>query len=39
MEYVLTVEEVETLDQTNLNDLENELYFQVFLENQAYLPA
>lgn len=39
MEYVLTVEEVETLDQTNLNDLENELYFQVLLENQAYLPT
>ncbi len=34
MEYVLTIEEVETLEQTTLDELEIELYYQLFLENQ-----
>lgn len=35
MEYVIAIEEVEALETANLNDLENELYYQVFLENKA----
>lgn len=35
MEYVITVEEVAALDQTTINELEVELYYDLFIANQA----
>lgn len=34
MEYILTEEEVEALNNVGLEDLENDLHYQVYLENQ-----
>lgn len=34
MEYILTSEEVEALEQVSLNDLEVELLYQIYLENK-----
>lgn len=33
MEYVITTTEMNDLENTNLNDLENELYYLVHVEN------
>lgn len=34
MEHVISIEEVEALETVSLNDLEVELYYQVFLDNK-----
>lgn len=34
MEYVISIEEVEALETVSINELEVELYYQVFLDNK-----